>query len=87
MYGGAISAIRGLSLTVPDCGFVALLGGNGAGKTTTLKTMSGLLPFENGRVTAGRVKFFGEDIAGVHAHQLARRGLLHVREGGTCSPT
>ncbi len=81
VYGGAISAIRGLSLTVPDGGFVALLGANGAGKTTTLKTISGLLPFENGHVTAGGVKFLGEDIAGVHAHQLARRGLLHVREG------
>jgi len=81
LYGGAISAIRGLSLTVPDGGFVALLGANGAGKTTTLKTISGLLPFENGHVTAGGVKFLGEDIAGVHAHQLARRGLLHVREG------
>jgi branched-chain amino acid transport system ATP-binding protein len=81
VYGGAITAIRGLSLTVPDNGFVALLGANGAGKTTTLKTISGLLPFENGRIVAGSVKFFGDDIGGVHAHQLARRGLLHVREG------
>ena len=81
LYGGAITALRGLSLTVPDGGFVALLGANGAGKTTTLKTISGLLPFENGRVVAGSVKFFGEDISAVHAHQLARRGLLHVREG------
>ena len=81
LYGGAIAGVRGLSLTVPDGGFVALLGANGAGKTTTLKTISGLLPFENGRVVAGTIRFFGEDIAGVHAHQLARRGLLHVREG------
>jgi branched-chain amino acid transport system ATP-binding protein len=80
-YGGAIAGVRGLSLAVPDGGFVALLGANGAGKTTTLKTISGLLPFENGRVVSGTIRFFGEDIAGVHAHQLARRGLLHVREG------
>jgi branched-chain amino acid transport system ATP-binding protein len=81
LYGDAIAAVRGLTVTVPDNGFVALLGANGAGKTTTLKTISGLLPFENGRVVAGRIRFFGDDIAGVHAHQLARRGLLHVREG------
>jgi branched-chain amino acid transport system ATP-binding protein len=81
LYGGAIAAVSGLSLTVPDNGFVALLGANGAGKTTTLKTISGLLPFENGRVVAGSIRLFGDDIAGVHAHQLARRGLLHVREG------
>jgi branched-chain amino acid transport system ATP-binding protein len=80
-YGGAIAGVRDLSLTVPDGGFVALLGANGAGKTTTLKTVSGLLPFENGRIVSGTIRFFGEDIASVHAHQLARRGLLHVREG------
>jgi len=81
VYGGAITAIRGLSIAVPDGGFVALLGGNGAGKTTTLKAISGLLPFENGRIVAGRITFFGEEIGGVPSHKLARRGLLHVREG------
>jgi len=81
VYGGAIAALHGLTLTVPDGGFVALLGSNGAGKTTTLKAISGLLPFENGRIAAGGIRYFGEDIAGVPSHQLARRGLLHVREG------
>jgi branched-chain amino acid transport system ATP-binding protein len=81
LYGGAISGVRGLNLNIPDGGFVALLGANGAGKTTTLKTISGLLPFENGRIVSGTIRFFGEDVAHVHAHQLARRGLLHVREG------
>jgi branched-chain amino acid transport system ATP-binding protein len=78
---GAIEAVRGLTLTVPDGGFVALLGANGAGKSTTLKTISGILPFESGRIAAGHIRFFGDDIGGVHAHRLARRGLLHVREG------
>jgi len=81
VYGGAIAALHGLTLTVPDGGFVALLGSNGAGKTTTLKAISGLLPFENGRIAAGGIKYFGEDVSGVPSHQLARRGLLHVREG------
>jgi branched-chain amino acid transport system ATP-binding protein len=81
VYGGAIVAVSGLSLTVPDGGFVALLGANGAGKTTTLKTISGLLPFERGRIAAGSIRFFGEEIGGVPSYQLARRGLLHVREG------
>jgi branched-chain amino acid transport system ATP-binding protein len=81
VYGGAIVAVSGLSLSVPDGGFVALLGANGAGKTTTLKTVSGLLPFERGRIAAGRILFFGDEIGGVPSYQLARRGLLHVREG------
>ena len=87
VYGGAIHALRNLSLVVAEGGFVALLGANGAGKSTTLKAVSGLLPFENGRAVAGRVSFFGEDIAGVPSHRLARRGLLHVREGRHVFPT
>ena len=81
VYGGAITAIRDLSLTVPERGFVGMLGANGAGKTTTLKAISGLLPFENGRITGGTIKLFGEPIQGALAHKLARRGMLHVREG------
>jgi branched-chain amino acid transport system ATP-binding protein len=81
VYGGAITAIRGMSIVVPDGGFIALLGANGAGKSTTLKAISGLLPFENGKIVAGRIAFYGEEIGGVPSHKLARRGLLHVREG------
>jgi branched-chain amino acid transport system ATP-binding protein len=81
VYGGAITAIRGMSIAVPDGGFIALLGANGAGKSSTLKAISGLLPFENGRIVAGRIAFYGEEIGGIPSHKLARRGLLHVREG------
>jgi branched-chain amino acid transport system ATP-binding protein len=87
VYGGAITAIRGMSIAVPDGGFVALLGANGAGKSTTLKSISGLLPFENGRIAAGHITFFGEEIGGIPSHRLARRGLLHVREGRHVFPT
>ena len=81
VYGGSINALRGVSIRVHAGAFVALLGANGAGKSTALKAMSGLLPFENGRATASRMQFFGEEIRGAAAHGLARRGLQHVREG------
>jgi len=81
VYNHSIQALRGLSIEVPQGQIVALLGSNGAGKTTTLKAASGILPYEKGRVAAGRIRFFGEDIAGRAAHQLARQGLAHVREG------
>ena len=80
-YGGAVQALTEVSFTVPKGGFVVLLGANGAGKSTALKAISGLLPFENGAVTAGTIRYFGEDIAGVPSHRLAQRGMLHVREG------
>ena len=85
-YGGAIQALSQVTLTVPDGGFVVLLGANGAGKSTMLKTISGLLPFENGAITAGTVRFFGENIAGIPSHRLARKGMLHVREGRCVFP-
>jgi len=80
-YGGSVQALSGVSLMVPESGFTVLLGANGAGKSTVLKAASGILPFENGRIGRGTIRFFGEDIIGIPSHQLARRGLLHVREG------
>ncbi|WP_020671579.1 ABC transporter ATP-binding protein [Amycolatopsis nigrescens] len=36
--------VRGVSVEVPDGGWLAIVGPNGAGKSTLLKTMAGLLP-------------------------------------------
>ena len=57
---------RGVSLAVDEGEIVTLIGANGAGKTTTLKTISGVRP-----VTTGRIRFDGEDIAGVAAARAA----------------
>jgi branched-chain amino acid transport system ATP-binding protein len=80
-YGAAIEALDGVSIAVPEGGFVALLGANGAGKSTTLKTVSGLLRFENGRIARGSVRFRGKEINRMPSYALARQGILHVREG------
>ena len=42
VYYGAIHAIKGISLDVPDGEIVALIGSNGAGKSTLLKIIAGL---------------------------------------------
>ncbi len=81
IYNHSVQALRGLSIEVPAGQIVALLGSNGAGKTTTLKAASGILPFEKGKVASGRIRFFGDDISGRAAHELARSGMAHVREG------
>jgi branched-chain amino acid transport system ATP-binding protein len=73
---GSISALRGISFTIPQGSIVTLIGGNGAGKTTTLRTISGLL-----RAKAGTVNFLGEDITSLPAHKIVARGLSHVPEG------
>ena len=81
VYNHSVQALRGLSIEVPDGKIVALLGSNGAGKTSTLKAAGGVLAYENGHVASGRIRFFGDDIGGQLAYQLARAGMAHVREG------
>jgi len=54
---GTKTAVRSLSLTVPEGELFAFLGPNGAGKTTTIKVIVGLL-----RPDAGRVKVCGHDL-------------------------
>ena len=80
-FGASRPALRGMSIEVPEGQIVALLGSNGAGKTSTLKVAGGVLAYENGRVASGRIRFFGDDIGGKLADQLARAGMAHVREG------
>jgi branched-chain amino acid transport system ATP-binding protein len=72
---GAVPALHGLSLTVGEGSFVALLGANGAGKTTTLRAISGLV-----RKT-GEVVFGGQRISRVSPERIARLGIAHVPEG------
>jgi len=73
---GAISALRGISFSIPQGSIVTLIGGNGAGKTTTLRTVSGLL-----RAKSGTVTFLGENITALPPHKIVARGLCHVPEG------
>ncbi len=81
VYNHTVQVLRGLSLTVPRGGIVALLGSNGAGKSTTLKATSNLLGLENGELSAGRISFNGQDTTRQSPHGLVRNGLCHVMEG------
>jgi branched-chain amino acid transport system ATP-binding protein len=54
---------------------VTLIGRNGAGKTTTLRSIMGVA-----RPTRGRIRFGGDDIAGLPPHAVARRGIAWVPE-------
>ncbi len=62
IYDHVILVLKGVSLTVPEGGIVALLGANGAGKTTTLKAISNLLRAERGDVTKGNITFKGDQV-------------------------
>ena len=72
---GEIRALHGVTLSVDDGDFVAILGANGAGKTTTLRAISGTVK------TTGDVLFEGDRIFHRTPEAMARRGVAHVPEG------
>src|SRR6187431_353044 len=84
IYNRVILVLKGVSLTVPEGGIVALLGGNGAGKTTTLRAVSNLLKGERGEVTKGYIEYLGERIERLTPADLVQRGVVQVMEGRHC---
>jgi branched-chain amino acid transport system ATP-binding protein len=84
VYDHVILVLKGVSLSVPKGGIVALLGANGAGKTTTLKAISNLLHAERGEVTKGSIVFDGEEVKARSPDELVRRGCIQVMEGRHC---
>ena len=84
IYDHVILVLRGVSLTIPDGGVVALLGANGAGKTTTLKAISNLLGAERGEVTKGSIIYDGAEVHALSPSDLVRRGVIQVMEGRHC---
>ena len=85
-YKGVILVIRGVSMSVPAEGVVAVLGANGAGKTTILKAISGLLGTEEGEVTDGSIEFRGERIDRAYAEDIFDKGIVQVMEGRRVFP-
>jgi branched-chain amino acid transport system ATP-binding protein len=74
-YYGLSHVLQGVNLQVPAGAIVSLMGRNGVGKTTTLKSVFGLAP-----VREGRISFAGESRTGLRTHQIARRGIAMVPE-------
>jgi len=72
---GEVQALRGVSLSVDEGDFVAVLGANGAGKTTTLRAISGTVR------TTGEIVFDGARVFRRRPEAMARRGIAHVPEG------
>ena len=74
-YGG-LAAVRGVSLTVKEGQFVAIVGPNGAGKTTLFKAISGTV-----RPASGKITFEGRDLLAISPPERAHLGISHVPEG------
>jgi ABC-2 type transport system ATP-binding protein len=80
---GAVEALRGVDLSIPEGEMIAILGPNGAGKTTAISLMLGLR-----RVTSGEARLFGlnpsdrraRSRCGVMLQESGINDMLKVRE-------
>jgi branched-chain amino acid transport system ATP-binding protein len=75
-YYGKSHILHGVSLSVAEGRITALLGRNGAGKTTTLRSLMGLTPAREGKVT-----IFGEDTTRWPTFRIVTKGVGYVPEG------
>jgi branched-chain amino acid transport system ATP-binding protein len=81
-YYGPSYILHGISLNVREKEVVSLLGRNGAGKTTTIRSIMGLTPPREGRIT-----FQDVEIAGRPPHEIFQLGIKLVPQGKHILPT
>ena len=73
---GLITVLNRISIQLQTNENIGLFGPNGHGKTTLLRTVSGLL-----RAQQGKVVFLGQDITKLKAHEIVGLGLVHSQQG------
>jgi branched-chain amino acid transport system ATP-binding protein len=82
LYYGDAQALDRVSLTVGEGELVAIVGANGAGKSSLIRTIAGI---ETPR--AGRIRFKGQDIAGLPSFKVCNLGIGQVAEGRQVFPS
>jgi uncharacterized protein (UPF0261 family)/ABC-type branched-subunit amino acid transport system ATPase component len=75
VFYGRSHALQGVDLTLHS-GVLSVVGRNGMGKTTMCKAIMGLVP-----ISAGSIRFFGEELAGRSPAEIARLGIGYVPQG------
>ena len=81
-YYGESYILQGLSLRVGPSSVVCVVGRNGMGKTTAMRSIMGFTPARRGKVW-----FQGEEITGLTAFEIARKGLSLVPQGRRIFPS
>ena len=79
-YYGKSHVLHGVHFKVGEGEIVSVLGRNGVGRSTAIKAVMGLA------TARGSVRFKGEEILGLKAHRIARRGIGYVPEDRAIFP-
>lgn len=80
-YYGKSHILQGVTFHIGEGEIVSLIGRNGVGRSTICKAIIGEVS------PRGSVRFRGQEIAGLQAHQIARLGIGHVPEHRDVFPT
>jgi len=73
---GAVTVLRGLTLSAAPGEVLCVMGRNGAGKSTLMKAIMGLVP-----ATGGSIVLDGVPLGGLPAHEVPRLGIGYVPQG------
>lgn len=71
-FGGTV-AVNDVNIEVHEGEILAIIGPNGAGKSVLFSLISG-----SGKPTSGSIKFAGEEIAGLSANRISRKGIART---------
>lgn len=78
---GKQEIVHGVSLTARRGEIACVFGPNGSGKSTVIKAVAGALPAWDGRILLGE-----DDITGLAVHEVVRRGIVMMPQGGGVFP-
>jgi urea transport system ATP-binding protein len=81
LHYGAAQALRGVSLTAEPGKVTCVLGRNGVGKTSLLDALAGQQP-----ISAGSIRWEGDEITELRPYERARRGIAYVPQGREIFP-
>lgn len=70
---GGLPALQEVSFSLKSADITALIGPNGAGKSTLINCITGILA-----PSAGSVEFLGDELTGLPAHEITRRGIART---------
>ena len=70
---GGLTAVNQVEFSIESGQAVGLIGPNGSGKTTFFNLLTGIY-----RPTKGRIEYAGENVVGLPAFQIARRGVART---------
>jgi branched-chain amino acid transport system ATP-binding protein len=70
-----VTALAGVSLTIPDGKIVSIVGANGAGKSTTINAITGMVTIAKGEIFSDGRRL------NLPPHEIVKRGIVQVPEG------